>query len=51
MGDAEIDPELDYPEGYMPHLMVEWPPDKDLYIPEQLVPESMKPATIKQQMK
>ena len=27
--DAQIDPELYYPEGYMPHLMEEWPTDKD----------------------
>lgn len=47
--DAQIDPELYYPEGYMPHLMEEWPTDKDLFLPEPLVPDSMKPGTIKKQ--
>ena len=32
--DAEIDPDLYYPEGYKPHLMESWPTDKDLYLPE-----------------
>ena len=45
--DAQIDPKLYYPEGYMPHLMEEWPTDKDLYLPEPLVPDSMKPQTLK----
>ena len=45
--DAQIDPKLYYPEGYMPHLMEEWPTDKDLYLPEALVPDSMKPGTLK----
>ena len=45
--DAQIDPKLYYPEGYMPHLMEEWPTDKDLYLPEPLVPDSMKPGTLK----
>ncbi len=31
----------------MPHLMEEWPTDKDLYLPEPLVPDSMKPGTLK----
>ena len=45
--DAEIDPKLYYPEGYMPHLMETWPTEKDLYLPEALVPDSMKPETLR----
>jgi hypothetical protein len=40
--DAEIDPNLYYPEGYYPELMLDWPTDKPLFIPEDKVPESMK---------
>ena len=40
--DAEIDPDLYYPEGYKPVLMEHWPTDKPIFIPEELVPESMK---------
>jgi ribonuclease BN (tRNA processing enzyme) len=40
--DAEIDPDLYYPEGYHPVLMEHWPTDKPIFIPEELVPESMK---------
>lgn len=42
--DAEIDPDLYYPEGYRPVLMEHWPTDKPIFIPEELVPESMKTA-------
>jgi ribonuclease Z len=40
--DAEIDPELYYPEGYVPVMMPHWPTDKPIFIPAELVPESMK---------
>jgi ribonuclease BN (tRNA processing enzyme) len=40
--DAEIDPAEYYPEGYVPVLMLHWPTDKPIFIPEELVPESMK---------
>lgn len=45
--DAEIDPDLYYPEGYKPVLMEHWPTDKPIFVPEELVPESMK-STSKQ---
>ncbi|MGB6853326.1 MAG: MBL fold metallo-hydrolase, partial [Thermoanaerobaculia bacterium] len=32
--DAEIDPDLYYPEGYKPVLMEHWPTDKPIFIPE-----------------
>ncbi len=46
--DAEIDPDEYYPENYKPELTESWPTDKDLYLPEALVADSMKPRTLKQ---
>ncbi len=40
--DAEIDPADYYPEGYYPELMEQWPSDKPIFVPEELVPDSMK---------
>jgi hypothetical protein len=40
--DLEIDPKLYYPEGYHPELMQEWPVDRDVVIPAEQVPDSMK---------
>jgi hypothetical protein len=40
--DAEIDPADYYPEGYYPELMEHWPSDKPIFVPEELVPDSMK---------
>jgi hypothetical protein len=40
--DAEIDPNVYYPEGYHPLLMQDWPTKKPLFIPEEKVPASMK---------
>ncbi len=40
--DVEIDPDLYYPAGYRPHLMENWPTDKAIFIPDSLVPPSMK---------
>ena len=40
--DAEIDPKAYYPEGYLPVLMEHWPTDKPIFVPEELIPESMK---------
>lgn len=46
--DAEIPPEVYYPEGYKPELIPYWPTDKDIFIPADKVPQSMwlkgKPA-------
>jgi ribonuclease BN (tRNA processing enzyme) len=40
--DAEIDPDIYYPEGYRPVLLEHWPTDKPIFVPEELVPDSMK---------
>ena len=40
--DVQIDPDLYYPEGYKPLLMENWPTDKAIFIPDSLVPPSMK---------
>ena len=40
--DAQYDPKVYYPEGYLPELMEEWPATKDIFIPEDQVPDSMK---------
>jgi hypothetical protein len=42
--DREIDPARYYPEGYHPQLMTEWPTDKAIFIPDSLVPPSMRSA-------
>ena len=36
--DAEIPPEKYYPEGYEPELLFEWPTDKPLFIPAEMMP-------------
>lgn len=36
--DAEIPPEKYYPEGYAPELLTEWPTDKPLFIPAEMMP-------------
>jgi ribonuclease Z len=38
--DAEIPPELYYPEGYAPEYLGEWPSDKPVFIPIELMPGS-----------
>ncbi|WP_394150110.1 guanitoxin biosynthesis MBL fold metallo-hydrolase GntH [Vibrio maritimus] len=40
--DLEIDEALYYPEGYHPELLKEWPLDRDLIVPTEVLPESMK---------
>ena len=40
--DAEIDPDIYYPEGYRPVLLEHWPTDKPIFVPEEFIPESMK---------
>jgi ribonuclease Z len=36
--DAEIPPEKYYPEGYGPELLYEWPTQKPIFIPAEMVP-------------
>lgn len=36
--DAEIPPEKYYPEGYAPELLTEWPTEKPLFIPAEMMP-------------
>jgi ribonuclease Z len=36
--DAEIPPEKYYPKGYEPELLFEWPTDKPLFIPAEMMP-------------
>ena len=36
--DAEIPPDDYYPEGYAPELLQEWPTDKPLFIPAEMMP-------------
>jgi ribonuclease Z len=36
--DAEIPPEKYYPEGYAPELLFEWPTDKPIFIPAEMMP-------------
>jgi hypothetical protein len=41
--DAEIDPNLYYPKGYKPDLILDWPsPGKPVFLPESKVADSMK---------
>lgn len=40
--DLEIDESLYYPEGYHPELLKEWPVDKDLVVPVEALPDSLK---------
>jgi ribonuclease Z len=40
--DAEIPPEKYYPEGYQPELLFEWPTDKPLFIPAEMMPGGAK---------
>ncbi len=40
--DAEIPPEKYYPEGYQPELLFEWPTDKPLFIPAEMMPGAEK---------
>ena len=40
--DLEISPEIYYPKGYLPELIDHWPSLKPLYLPESIVPKSMK---------
>jgi ribonuclease Z len=35
--DAEIPPEEYYPEGYAPDLLIEWPTEKPLFIPAEMM--------------
>jgi ribonuclease BN (tRNA processing enzyme) len=42
--DAELDPTSYYPDGYHPQLMQEWPTDKAIFVPDSLIPPSMKSA-------
>ena len=35
--DAEISPDEYYPEGYKPELIIEWPTDKPLFIPTEMM--------------
>ena len=39
--DAEIPPEVYYPEGYKPELIPYWPTEKDIFIPADKVPQGM----------
>ena len=36
--DAEIPPDDYYPEGYAPERLVEWPTEKPLFIPAEMIP-------------
>jgi hypothetical protein len=39
----EINPDLYYPKGYKPDLILDWPsPGKPVFLPESKVPEQMK---------
>jgi ribonuclease Z len=40
--DAQINPDLYYPEGYHPELIENWPSDKPVFLPESKVPDAMK---------
>lgn len=41
--DLEINPDLYYPKGYKPDLILDWPsPGKPVFLPESKVPEQMK---------
>ena len=40
--EQQIDPELYYPEGYLPHLLEEWPVDSDLVVPVEALPENLR---------
>lgn len=35
--DAEISPDEYYPDGYKPELITEWPTDKPLFIPAEMM--------------
>ena len=40
--EAEIPPSEYYPEGYHPELLQDWPTDKEIFVPEEIVPRGMK---------
>jgi hypothetical protein len=40
--DQQFDPKLYYPEGYMPHLLEDWPVSGDLVVPMDDLPENLK---------
>ena len=40
--DAEIPPEDYYLEGYAPEMLTEWPSDKPIFIPKELIPGAEK---------
>jgi ribonuclease BN (tRNA processing enzyme) len=41
--DSEIDPNIYYPKGYKPDLVLDWPsPGKPVFLPESKVPDQMK---------
>ncbi|NRB25789.1 hypothetical protein, partial [Shewanella sp.] len=33
---------LYYPEGYMPELLTEWPADRDIVLPAEQLPDSLR---------
>jgi ribonuclease Z len=40
--EQQIDPKLYYPEGYLPHLLEEWPVSSDLVVPVDVLPENLR---------
>jgi len=40
--EQQIDPELYYPKGYMPHLLEDWPVKGDLVVPLDALPENLR---------
>jgi ribonuclease Z len=40
--DAEIPPQKYYPEGYAPEAILEWPTDKPIFIPAEVIKENAK---------
>jgi len=40
--EQQIDPKKYYPEGYMPHLLEEWPVEGDLVAPLDALPDNLK---------
>ena len=40
--EQQIDPELYYPKGYMPHLLEDWPVKGDLVVPLDALPDNLR---------
>ncbi|CAM4053263.1 guanitoxin biosynthesis MBL fold metallo-hydrolase GntH [Vibrio neonatus] len=40
--EQHIDPAKYYPEGMMPDMILEWPVDGDLVVPEEMLPETLR---------